>query len=70
MMQLNYVSTSHIPEIPSGRYRAAASREHPAIARIERIAGRITEGIVATAPLFWLALILAFAAVQLGIVPT
>jgi hypothetical protein len=69
-MQLKFVSTSHIPEITSGRYRTAATPEHPVIARIERIAGRITDRIMAMAPLFWLALILAFVAVELGIVPT
>lgn len=68
-MQLNFVSTSHIPDGSSGRYRTAASREHPVIARIERIAGRITDGIIARAPLFWLALLFAFVAVSLGVIP-
>jgi hypothetical protein len=68
-MQLNFVSSSHIPDSRSGRYRTAASSEHPVIARIERIAGRIAEGIIAMAPLFWLALLLAFVAVSLGIIP-
>jgi hypothetical protein len=68
-MQLNFVSTSHVPELASGRYPTAASHEYPVIARTERIAGRITEGIVAMAPFFWLALMLAFVAVSLGIIP-
>jgi hypothetical protein len=68
-MQPKFVSTSHIPDSLLGRYRAAAPREQPVIARIERIAGCVTEGIIAVAPLFWLALFFAFAAVSLGIVP-
>jgi len=68
-MQLKFVSTSHVPEITSCRYRTAASREHPIIARIEQIAGRLAEEIVARAPLFWLALLLAFVSVELGIIP-
>jgi hypothetical protein len=69
-MQLNFARSSDIPDRPSARYRTAPSCEHPVIARIERVAGRITEGIVATAPLFWLALLLAFVAVSLGIIPS
>jgi hypothetical protein len=68
-MQLKFVSTSHIPDGRPGCYRAAASGEHPVIARIEQIAGRITDEIIAWAPLFWLALLLAFVSVELGIIP-
>jgi hypothetical protein len=68
-MQLNFVSSSHIPDRRRGRYRTAPSREQPVIARIERIAGRVAEGIIATAPLFWLALFFAFLSVELGIIP-
>jgi hypothetical protein len=68
-MQLNLISTSHIPDSPPGRYRTVASREHPVIATINQIAERIAEGIVAGAPLFWLALLLAFVAETLGIIP-
>jgi len=68
-MQLKFVSTSHIPDGRPGRYRTAASRERPVIARIEQIAGRITDEIIAWAPLFWLALFLAFVSVELGIIP-
>jgi hypothetical protein len=65
-MQPKLVSTSHIPGSRSGRYRTEASRQQPVIARIERIAGSVTEGIVAMAPLFWLALFFAFAVASLG----
>src|SRR5579864_8687531 len=62
-MQLNLRSTSYTSDSRSGRYRTAASREHPVIARIERISERIAEEIIAWAPLFWLALFLAFVSV-------
>jgi hypothetical protein len=68
-MQPKFVSTSHIPDRPLDRYRTAVSSGHPVIARIERIAARVTEGIIAMAPLFWLALFFAFIAVSLGIIP-
>jgi cobalamin biosynthesis protein CobD/CbiB len=68
-MQLNFVRSSNIPDILSRRDRASASREHPVIATINQIAERIAEGIMAGAPLFWLALLLAFVAETLGIIP-
>jgi hypothetical protein len=68
-MQLKFVSTSHFPDSHPGSYRTTASREHPIIARIERIAGRIAEETIAWAPLFWLALLLTFLSVELGITP-
>ena len=68
-MHRNFVGSSHIPDVPAGSYRTAAPPEHPVIETIQRIAERVAGGIIAVAPLFWLAFILAFMAVTLGIIP-
>jgi len=69
-MQPNFEATSHIPDLPArGYYRATDPHEHPVIMTINQIAERIAEGIMAVAPLFWLALLLAFVAETLGIIP-
>jgi hypothetical protein len=39
------------------------------VATIQRIAEPIAEGIIGLAPLFWLALIVAFVAETLGVIP-
>jgi hypothetical protein len=68
-MQLKFVSSIHVPDSRPGRYLIAAPRGQPVIARIERIAGRVAERIIAMAPLFWPALFFAFATGSLGIIP-
>jgi len=64
-MLLNNVGSGGISDTPSRRYATAGSREPRLVATIQRIA----EGIIGLAPLFWLALIVAFVAVTLGIIP-
>jgi hypothetical protein len=69
-MQPKFANTRHIPDgRPAACYRTTTSRQQPVIARIERIAGRVTEGIIALAPVFWLALFFMFIAVSLGVIP-
>jgi hypothetical protein len=68
-MQRSFVGSRPVPDLTARRRRTAASREHPVIETIERIAERIAGGMIAVAPLFWLGLLLAFVAVSLGIIP-
>jgi hypothetical protein len=67
-VQLNF----DLSDVPARRYRPARSREHPAIPAAEQAAQRIGEALFTViGPLFWLAIILAFAATMLDInVPT
>ncbi len=67
-MPLNIVGSSRIPDTPS-RFATVGPREPRVVETIQRIASPIVEGIVAVAPLFWLALILAFVMATLGIIP-
>jgi hypothetical protein len=69
-MQRNFVGSRPLPDMPARRRRTATSREHPVIETIEWIAERAAGGMIAVAPLFWLALLIAFVAVSLGIIPT
>ena len=68
-MQPDFGRSSHIRDIFPRRCRTAIPREHSVIETIERIAERIAGAMIALAPLFWLALLLAFVAETLGIIP-
>lgn len=59
---------SHNPGILMHRRRSAGSGRQPVIGAAEQIAQHLAEGLFAVmGPLFWLAIVLALAAVMLGI---
>jgi hypothetical protein len=68
-MQPDFGRSSHIRDIFPRGDRTTIPREPSVIETIEQIAERIAGAMIAVASLFWLALLLAFVAETLGIIP-